>query len=223
MARFSRIEVVQRMHEVGLVPVFYEGDPQICFEVLGACHRGGATIFELTNRGDQAHAVFAQLASRAAEEFPDLILGAGTVLDAPTAALYLQLGANFVVSPILAPDVARVCNRRKVAWLPGCGSMSEISTAEELGAEVVKIFPAAEVGGPSFVKAVRGPSPWTSIMPTGGVAPEEGSLRAWFEAGVWCVGIGSKLFARDASGAWDLATIEHRTRETIATIARVRS
>ena len=194
MARFTRIEVALKMAETGMIPVFYHKDPEVCKQVAKACYEGGVRVFEFTNRGDYAHEVFAILSKWAAIELPELILGAGTVIDAPTAALYIQSGANFIVSPLLNPEVAKVCNRRKIAWSPGCATLSEISQAEELGAEIVKIFPGSSVGGPDFVKTVKGPCPWTSIMPTGGVEPTEENLRKWFKAGVTCVGMGSKLF-----------------------------
>ena len=137
-----------------------------------------------------------------------MILGVGSIVDAGTTSLYIQLGANFIVSPILNPEMAKVCNRRKISWSPGCGSLTEISYAEELGAEVVKIFPGTEVGGPSFIKAVKGPCPWTSIMPTGGVEPTKENLTAWFNAGVHCVGMGSQLVTKDiiSSGNYSLLT-----------------
>ena len=197
MAKFTRIEVAIAMRETGLVPVFYHADIEICKKVVKACYDGGVRVFEFTNRGDFAHEVFSELNKYCLKELPEMILGVGSVVDAGTTSLYLQLGANFIVSPVLQEEMAKVCNRRKVAWSPGCGSLTEISLAEELGAEVVKIFPGSQVGGPGFVKAVRGPFPWTSIMPTGGVEPTEDNLKKWFEAGVTCVGMGSKLITKD--------------------------
>ena len=144
-----------------------------------------------------------------------MMLGVGSVIDAGTTALYLQLGANFIVSPLINAEMAKTCNRRKVAWMPGCGSVTEINYAEELGAEVVKIFPGSQVGGPSFVKAVKGPLPWSSIMPTGGVSPTEENLKEWFEAGVHCVGIGSKLFLKNADGSFGLEKVEAKVSEAI--------
>lgn len=197
MSKFTRIDVAVAMKETGLVPVFYHSDIEICKRVVKACYDGGVRVFEFTNRGDFAHEVFSELNKYCIKELPELILGVGSVVDAGTTSLYLQLGTNFVVSPVLKEEMARVCNRRKVAWSPGCGSLTEISYAEELGAEVVKIFPGSQVGGPGFVKAVKGPFPWTSIMPTGGVEPTEDNLKKWFEAGVTCVGMGSKLITKD--------------------------
>ena len=223
MARFSRIDVAQKMKETGLVPVFYNSDPEVCKNVLKAAYNGGVRVFEFTNRGEFAHEVYGELSKWAAKETPEMILGIGSVLDAGTTSLYLQLGANFVVSPILNPDMAKVCNRRKVAWSPGCGSLTEISYAEELGAEVVKIFPGTQVGGPGFVKAVRGPMPWTSIMPTGGVSPDEENLRGWFEAGVHCVGMGSKLFTKEIMENGDFAGLETKVRDCLQLISNLRS
>lgn len=196
MARFTRIEVVQKMAETGLVPVFYHADAEVCKKVVKACYDGGVRLFEFTNRGDFASLIFAELNKWAQQEYPEMIMGVGSVVDEGTAAMYIALGANFIVSPLIDEATARVCNKRKIAWNPGCGTVTEIGRAHELGAEVVKIFPGSEVGGPGFVKAVKGPMPWTSIMPTGGVSPTEENLKAWFEAGVICVGIGSKLFPK---------------------------
>ncbi|WP_026837350.1 bifunctional 4-hydroxy-2-oxoglutarate aldolase/2-dehydro-3-deoxy-phosphogluconate aldolase [Gillisia sp. JM1] len=203
MAKYTRIEASQAMEDTGIVPVFYHKDLDVCKKVIKACYDGGARVFEFTNRGDYAHEVFEELNKYVNKDLEGMILGVGSVLDAGTTSLYLQLGANFIVSPIVNPEMAKTCNRRKVAWMPGCGSVTEISYAEELGAEVVKIFPGSEVGGPSFVKAIKGPFPWTSIMPTGGVSPTHENLTEWFEAGVHCVGIGSKIFIKKADGSYD--------------------
>lgn len=216
MARFSRIAVAQTMKSTGIVPVFYHSDVEICKEVVKACYDGGVRVFEFTNRGDFAHEVFGELIKWSAIETPEMILGVGSVLDAGTTSLYLQLGTNFIVSPILNPDMAKVCNRRKVAWSPGCGSVTEISYAEELGAEVVKTFPGSQVGGPSFVKGVKGPLPWASIMPTGGVTPTEDNLKSWFEAGVHCVGMGSQLISKDMIKTKNYAQLTELSASAIA-------
>ena len=222
MARFTRIDVALTMKENGMVPVFYHKDIDVAKEVLKACYNGGSRVFEFTNRGDYAHEVFEALNKWAAKELPEMILGVGSVVDAGTTSLYIQLGANFIVSPIMNPEMAKVCNRRKVAWSPGCGSLTEIGQAEELGAEVVKIFPGTEVGGPNFVKAVMGPFPWSSIMPTGGVSPDEKNLSEWFKAGVYCVGMGSKLMVKNDDGSFNYDAIEAKTREAISIIKSVR-
>ena len=197
MARFTRIDVILEMRDAGIVPIFYHKDPEVCRNVIKACHKGGVRIFEFTNRGDYAHELFSELNKFAEKELPDLIMGVGSVVDAGTASLYIQLGANFIVSPLLNPEMAKVCNRRKILWIPGCGSVSEINYAEELGAEIIKIFPGSSVGGPEFIKAVSGPCPWTSLMPTGGVEPAEENIREWFAAGASCLGIGSNLISKE--------------------------
>jgi 2-dehydro-3-deoxyphosphogluconate aldolase/(4S)-4-hydroxy-2-oxoglutarate aldolase len=184
------------MLETGIIPVFYHHDITTCRNVLKACYDGGIRVFEFTNRGDFAHEVFRDLNKYAAQEMPQMILGIGSVMDAGTTSLYIQLGANFIVSPVLNEEMGRTCNRRKILWSPGCGSVSEISRAEELGAEIIKIFPGSQVGGPGFVAAIKGPMPWTNIMPTGGVEPTEESLKAWFQAGAACVGMGSQLLKK---------------------------
>jgi 2-dehydro-3-deoxyphosphogluconate aldolase / (4S)-4-hydroxy-2-oxoglutarate aldolase len=215
MARFTRIDVVLKMKEAGIIPVFYHKDPETCRNVLKACFDGGIKVFEFTNRGDYAHEIFSELNKWAEKEVPGLVMGVGSVVDAGTASLYIQLGANFIVSPILNAEMAKVCNRRKILWSPGCGSLSEISYAEELGAEIVKIFPGSSIGGPGFVKAIKGPCPWTSIMPTGGVEPTTESLKAWFEAGITCAGMGSNLITKDILQNKDWKGLSDKVAETV--------
>lgn len=222
MARFTRIQVATKMAETGMVPVFFHKDVDVCKKVITACYKAGVRVFEFTNRGDFAHETFATLKKWAAVECPDLILGAGSVLDAPTAALYIQLGTDFIVSPLLNEDIAPVVNRRKILWSPGCGSVTEISRAESLGVEIVKIFPGSQVGGPKFVAAVKGPMPWTSIMPTGGVEPTEANLTEWFKAGVTCVGMGSQLFSSDVIKKGDYAKLEEDVRKAMAIVSKLR-
>ena len=217
MARFTRIEVIQKMKEQGMVPLFYHSDIEVAKRLLQSLYDGGARLLEFTNRGDYAHEVFAALFKFAAKEMPDLVMGVGSVTDGGTASLYLQLGANFIVTPVFREDIAIVCNRKKVLWSPGCATLSEICQAEELGCEIVKLFPGG-IYGPGFVKAIKGPQPWTSIMPTGGVAPTKENLKGWFEAGVTCVGMGSKLISKEIimTGTYEL--LEEKTREALAII-----
>ena len=208
MARFDRLTVLNTMLDTGLVPIFYHGDLAVSKEVALACVRGGARLVEFTNRGDRAWNVFTDLIASLGHADPPVILGAGTVLDAPTAALYIASGANFIVGPNFNPEVARLCNRRKVAYIPGCGTVSEISAAEELGAEVVKIFPGGQLGGPGFVKAVLGPMPWTRLMPASGVDVTQENVQGWIKAGAACLGVGSNLIRKDyvAAGNYDAIT-----------------
>jgi 2-dehydro-3-deoxyphosphogluconate aldolase/(4S)-4-hydroxy-2-oxoglutarate aldolase len=213
MARFRRLKVLSTIIEDGIVPVFYHPDPAIAYECAAACHRGGLRTFELTHRGDGAHRVFEEVHARAARDLPGLILGVGSIGDPYTAALYVAAGANFVVGPSLNADVARFCNRRKVPYSPGCGSATEIATAEELGCEIVKLFPGESVGGPDFVRALLGPCPWSSILPTGGVDPTPAGLRAWFEAGIVAAGMGSKLITKEILASRDWSALESRARE----------
>lgn len=207
MAKYSKIQVIQTMKETGLVPVFYNSDPETAKKVVKACYDGGVRLFEFTNRGDFAQEVFAEIVKFANKELPGMIVGAGSVVDAPTAAMYIQMGANFIVGPVFNPDIAPVCNRRLIPYCPGCGSVSEVSTAQQAGCDVCKVFPG-DVLGPGFVKDLRGPMPWSQIMVTGGVKPEKENLEAWFKSGATCVGMGSNLFPKEiiASGEWEKIT-----------------
>lgn len=221
MAQYSRIEVVQQMKESGMVPLFYHPDIKVAKDVLKACYDGGARLMEFTNRGDFAIEIFTDLIKYAIAELPGMMLGVGSVTDAASAVQYMLAGANFVVTPVFRQDIAVVCNRRKVLWSPGCGSLTEIATAEEMGCELVKLFPGSTYG-PGFVKAIKGPQPWTSIMPTGGVSSEESNLRGWFDAGVTCVGMGSKLISKEILESKDYAKLEKDVATTLALINTIR-
>ncbi len=222
MAKFTRLEVLNTMIETGLVPVFYHADAQVAKSVAKAIAAGGCRLLEFTNRGDFAPEVFKELSLYCRKEVPQMILGVGSIIDAPTAALYVAYGANFVVGPVLNEEVARFCNRRKIPYSPGCGSASEISAAEELGVEIVKVFPGDSVGGPAFVKSILGPCPWTRIMPTGGVDASREGLAAWFKAGVAAVGIGGNLIKKEYLDASNYDALSARTAEILALIREVR-
>ena len=216
MKTYTRIEVATKMKETGLVPLFYHEDVAIVKQVVKACYDGGARLFEFTARGAFAHEVFSELIKFCAKECPDLILGVGSVTDAAAASSYMQMGAQFIVTPVLREDIALVCNRRKVLWSPGCATLTEIAKAEELGCEVVKLFPGG-IYGPKFVKAIKGPCPWTSIMPTGGVSPTKENLSEWFKAGVTCVGMGSQLISKEIIANKDYNLL----KETVANALQI--
>ena len=222
MAQFSRLEVAQAMKETGMIPLFFSNDLELSKKVLKACYDGGARLMEFTARGDFAHEVFGELTKYAVAELPGMIMGVGSVTDAGQASLYMSLGANFVVTPVLREDIAIACNRKKVLWSPGCGTLTEITRAEELGCEIVKLFPG-DIYGPQFVKGIKGPQPWTSIMPTGGVSPDKENLESWFNAGVTCVGMGSKLMKKNKDGSFNYEAIEALVKEALEIIVSVRN
>lgn len=221
MAQFTRLELVQIMKDTGMVPLFYDKDVEISKKVITACYKGGARLLEFTARGDFAHEVFGKLIKYVTKELPGMAMGVGSVTDASSASVFMSLGANFIVTPVLREDIAIICNRRKVLWSAGCGTLTEIAKAEELGCEIIKLFPGS-VYGPKFVKAVRGPQPWTSIMPTGGVSPTKENLEAWFEAGVACVGMGSNLMAKNTDGKFNYKKIESLTRDALKIIKDIK-
>lgn len=221
MAQYSRIEVARVMKETGMVPLFFNNDLELSKKVLKACYDGGARLMEFTARGDFAHEVFGELTKYAVKELPGMIMGVGSVTDGAAASRFMALGANFVVTPVLREDIAFACNRRKVLWSPGCGTLTEIARAEELGCEIVKLFPG-DIYGPQFVKGIKGPQPWTSIMPTGGVSPTKENLSGWFNAGVTCVGMGSQLISKEIIANKDYDKLEQKVKEALAIIKEVR-
>jgi len=222
MAKYSRLEVAEVMKQTGLVPLFYNADLELSKKVIKACYDGGARLLEFTARGDFAHEVFGELNKYVLKELPGMIMGVGSVTDAAAASRFMSLGANFIVTPVLREDIAIVCNRRKVLWSPGCGTLSEIARAEELGCEIVKLFPG-DIYGPDFVKAIRGPQPWTSIMPTGGVSPTKENLEGWFKAGVTCVGMGSQLISKDIIEHGDFKKLQNNVEVALRIIQQVKS
>jgi 2-dehydro-3-deoxyphosphogluconate aldolase/(4S)-4-hydroxy-2-oxoglutarate aldolase len=203
MARFKRLKTLTTIIEGGLVPVFYQPDLEKAKRIVEAVAKGGCRVIEMTNRGDRAWRVFEELEIHCAKNVPEMVLGVGSIVDAPTASLYIANGANFVVGPTLSEETARLCNSRKIPYSPGCGSATEIQRAHELGVEIVKVFPGGQVGGPAFAKAMLGPCPWTSIMPTGGVDTTEASISAWIKAGAVALGVGSKLITKELVAAGD--------------------
>lgn len=223
MARHSRLETLNRMKQIGLVPVYYQADAETAVQIAAACCAGGATVLEFTNRGDRAMEVFRQVAEFRDTQQPELVLGVGSIVDAPTAALYIAAGADFVVGPVLDENVARMCNARKIPYCPGCGSATEIHQAHLLGVEICKVFPGGCVGGASFVKSVKGPMPWSEMMPTGGVSPTEESLTEWLTAGVACIGMGSKLVTKELVQQKNFQQLTKNVRETLDCIVRIRA
>ena len=214
MAKFSKIKVLNKMDQAPMVPVFYHSDADTACAVVKACYDGGVRCFEFTNRGDFAHEVFEAVVKFAARECPAMAIGVGPGGGPGTTTLYMQLGACFVVGPLFNPEVARVCNRRQVPYIPGCGSVTEIGYAQEAGCEVCKVFPG-DVLGPKFVKGLKAPMPWSKIMVTGGVEPTAENLTAWRSAGADYVGMGSKLFPKDRVAAADWAYITAKCTEAL--------
>jgi 2-dehydro-3-deoxyphosphogluconate aldolase/(4S)-4-hydroxy-2-oxoglutarate aldolase len=223
MARFMRLEVINTLLDIGLVPLFYNADVETSIELASACSSGGAKVIEFTNRGELAYPVFTELVKHFAKADPSIILGIGSIIDAPTAALYLAAGANFIVGPSFNPEIAKLCNRRKILYMPGCATETEISTAEEFGAEICKIFPGETVGGPVFIKGVMAPCPWHRLMPTGGVDATETSISEWIKAGAAAVGMGSKLITAQAVKDKDFDGILKKASDCVGWIKKARA
>ena len=222
MARFNKLQTLNYINENKIVPVFYNSDIDISINVMKALHKGGIKVLEFTNRGDFAWEVFNKLEKYCREYLPDMILGAGSISDETMANMYISSGSNFIVGPLTNKDVALACNRKKVPYMPGCLTPSEISKAEELGCDVVKVFPADSVDGPSFIKSVLAPMPWSWIMPTGGVDMEEEGLKNWLNSGVFSVGVGSKLFTSEIIKNKDWGLLESQSKKLVEIIKKIK-
>jgi 2-dehydro-3-deoxyphosphogluconate aldolase / (4S)-4-hydroxy-2-oxoglutarate aldolase len=217
----DRLTVLRAILEVGAVPTFTAPDPATAFDAVAGCAEGGAPAVEFTNRGDLAYETFVALSRRVAAELPDVILGAGTIIDPPTAALFIAAGARFIVGQSYSEEVARLCNRRRVVYIPGCGTATEIAAAEELGCEIVKLFPAAAYDGPAFVRNLLAPSPGSKVMPTNVLATEE-ATREWIAAGAAALGVAGHLYPADLIASRDRAAIARRTSTFLGWVREAR-
>lgn len=206
MPRFTRADFLTQLHRTPLVPVFYHTGAAEAKAVLRACYEGGVRVYEYTNRGPHAFGIFAELQKFVEAEFPDLLLGAGTIFRVEEADRFIAAGADFVVSPVLDAAVGAACHRHNLAWLPGAFTVNEVYQATRQGADVVKIFPASLVT-PAYVAALRGPLPEVPLLVSGGVVPEPEALAGWFEAGATAVSIGAQLLPAAGSLAGHVAAL----------------
>lgn len=220
MANFSNEAIQTAMKSSGMIPVFYHADIEVAKAVLDASYRGGVRVFEFTNRGENAFQVFTELLKHA-QKYSDLMLGIGTVMDSATTQKFISAGAHFIVSPVMKQEMAATCQKENKLWIPGCATLTEIVTAKDLGAKVIKIFPGS-VLGPGFVSSIMPVVPGLQLMPTGGVEPTEANLSAWFKAGVICVGMGSQLFAKDVIESKNWGKLEQGVADALAVIRKIR-
>jgi len=217
----DRLTFYQKLIETGILPLYYGANVETCKNVLLASYQAGVTAFEFTNRGANALSVFSELREFIDKSKMDLTLGIGSIIDPQTAAVFVHNGAEFVVGPFLNNDLAVWCNKRKIPYIPGCTTPREISEAEEVGAEIVKVFPAA-VLGPSFIKSVLGPMPWSKLMPTGGVNPDKTNITTWVNAGAVCLGLGSQFFKKELIESQDFGQIVKTLSDVRSWIAEAR-
>jgi len=217
MRKKSRSEIVSEVEEGGVVGIIRMQDPAALGQVVEALARGGLKALEVTMTVPRAIELIAQLAPSLPDDF---LLGAGTVVDADTAHRAAEAGAQFLVSPVLRPEVIKAAHEDGIPVMPGCFTPTEILTAWDLGADIVKVFPATSVG-PGYLKDIRGPLPHVKLMPTGGVSID--NVGEWLKAGAVAVGVGSALVDTKAIAANQFNVLEANARRIIANIAAARS
>lgn len=222
MSRLNKEEILQIASIQGLLPPFNHSDEKRSREILQAAYAGGLRIIEYTNRSPNALDVFESLARFARKQLPGLVLGVGTIMNSKQAKQFHKAGAQFIVAPTLQLEVGAYCSKKELFWCPGAGTATEVVQAHEWGASLVKIFPA-EVLGPTFIKALKGPCPWTRMMPSGGVTLEPANLLAWFQSGAECVAIGTQLFSTEIMEEGRMELLEERIHTTLLTIKSIRN
>ena len=218
--RFSKQQIIEGMKGAGIVPLFTHDNPDDAQQVLEAAYKGGIRVFEFTNRRNNSFEVFVHLLS-VAKKYPDLMLGIGTIMDGPTTKKFIDAGADFIISPIMKIEMAKVCHEHKTPWIPGCATLTEIVTAKDNGADIIKLFPAS-VLGPIFVSSIMPVVPGLQLMITGGVEPTEKSLSSWFKAGAACVGMGSQLFTKEILTQRDWPLLQQKVAECLNIVKGLR-
>ncbi|MCD6346858.1 MAG: bifunctional 4-hydroxy-2-oxoglutarate aldolase/2-dehydro-3-deoxy-phosphogluconate aldolase [Bacteroidales bacterium] len=221
MEKPSLHEMQLKIQAQGVVPVFNHDDKETAFRVIRTCYAAGLRVFEWTNRGPYAIQLFPELVNMVRTDCPDLLFGVGSLLDEKTALRFISFGIDFMVSPVIDPELAVLAKKKKIMWIPGCGTATEIHQAQKWGASLVKVFPG-DMLGPGFVKAVLAPMPWSSIMPTGGVSTDRKNLESWFKAGVKCVGMGSKLFTKELIQKGNEKNLHDKIVELLGIISELR-
>jgi 2-dehydro-3-deoxyphosphogluconate aldolase / (4S)-4-hydroxy-2-oxoglutarate aldolase len=221
MKIFSKDQIMDTMRQTGLVPLFTHDNAEEARQVLQAAYDGGVRVFEFTNRRKNSFEVFRHLIDNR-KHFPDLMLGIGTIMDAPTTKKFIDAGADFIISPIMKIEMAEVCHQHDKLWIPGCATLTEIVTAKDNGALVIKVFPGS-VLGPSFVSSIMPVVPDLNLMITGGVEPTEQSLTSWFKAGAMCVGLGSQLFTKDILQQKNWPLLKQKISDALSAINKIKN
>ena len=192
----SAAQIQQAILDAKFLPLFTTGDEGIAKTVLEASYKAGVRAFEFTNRTENAATLFKTLKAFCATQLPGMLLGIGTIKNKEQAQTFLDLDADFFISPLILPEIFEITQQHQKLWIPGCATSTEIGMAENWGLRMIKIFPARQLGGPAFIKAILAVFPTMQVLVTGGVEPTEADLRSWFESGVVAAGIGSQLFPK---------------------------
>jgi 2-dehydro-3-deoxyphosphogluconate aldolase/(4S)-4-hydroxy-2-oxoglutarate aldolase len=217
---FNKEQVTKAIRTARIVPLFTHDNQDDALSIVQAAYRGGMRVLEFTNRKTNALDVFKHIIQNR-KQFPDLVIGIGTVMDAETTRKFIDAGADFIISPILKTEMAPVCKQHNRHWIPGCATITEIATARDHGAEIIKIFPGS-VLGPQFVSSVLSVIPNLQLMITGGVEPTEKSIDSWFKAGAMAVGLGSQLFTKEILEKKDWSQLEQQVADAFTIVQRLK-
>jgi 2-dehydro-3-deoxyphosphogluconate aldolase/(4S)-4-hydroxy-2-oxoglutarate aldolase len=223
MQRYTKSEVSEHLLGAGVLPMFSHPDEKISIRILEALYKAGVRIVEFTNRPDEALAIFKCMRQFADDHLPGLVLGAGTIMNEAQAESFAHAGAAFLVAPSMDREVGMFCRNNDLFWCPGASTLNEILQAEAAGADLVKLFPAAQLGGPAYLKAIRAPCPWLQLIPTGGISTDSKVLRNWIEAGAEVIGMGSHLFEGLDTGLDAMDRLTARASELLGLLQNLKT
>jgi 2-dehydro-3-deoxyphosphogluconate aldolase/(4S)-4-hydroxy-2-oxoglutarate aldolase len=217
----KKSSLLKAITDQGMLPLFFHADEQKSIAITQAVYNAGVRVIEYTNRGKEALANFKQLKKAALVTMPELMLGIGTIKNPKEAQDFIDAGADFIVCPIVTPEVAEVVNKAGLLWIPGCMTPTEISIAQKHGAALIKIFPA-NILGQEFISSIKDLFAGQLFMPTGGVDLSKENISSWFKAGVCAVGMGSKLISKDVMAGDNYDVLEQQTKDVLAVIQAVK-
>lgn len=219
---FTKQDVIIQLKHIGVVPVFYHPDVDVLMHIVDIVYKCGLRVFEFMHQRDNKGPRLFNYIKERCQSYPELILGVGTVLDATMTERYIQVGAEFIASPFLRPEMAQVCETHNILWMPGCTTRSDISSAKSLGASVIGVLPG-NILGPEFIQSVKNEYADLEFIPSGILDLDSVSLSKWFQAGSLCIKLSTPLFPKEAITLRDWGTIEKGIFGHLKNISKIRA